>query len=296
MPTNNRDRSLQKSTTLNPKKDQNGSKNDKIDKNLNKNQKTKNVVDVRRTLLKNTIDGSISQFCLAILTQKSEVLQSKVCCACNCLVFLQSFLYQFLVQALPLLPQLLIPVLISIELAGILLTALPFCAITNFISAYRLISRILRFLMLEGFLVICAVISFQVGGKKLPVNTSLQECAIVFIIFGVAVQYFIFGAEMILMVKRLITKHLKKKSLKKDGEVKDGAIKQKMVVGRQNAGIIVYCDPRDDRGDLAELGRKQDPEKVNRPRERFLHRKKISLTSKQFNQKEKEEKISTKNH
>ena len=181
------------------------------------NQRMRNVIQQKferrirynKTIERNRTDETIEQFCVYILKDSEILLKwNKIFLINNWLIMFQMVLYHVLVVALPLLPRLLLPSLIALELVFYLFTIIPFLCVAKFISWFRLFVRTLRFIFFEGFLICCLYLCIQSNNVIKPLDYDIQIYAIILISLGIALEYMALFVHLILRVKYAIYEFL----------------------------------------------------------------------------------------
>ena len=174
----------------------------------------KKVVDVPKTLLRNRRNETLDLFLSSILKNEKVVFHSKICCLSNWFTLVHLAAYHLLIPALPLLPQLLLPVLIIMEIGFFLVSLIPYLAITRFVGWFYFTAKVLRFILLEEFLICCLILCLESKNRRKPLNTKIQELAVLAIIFGLAIDYIVFIVNMIMVIMQAVKGVLNKKKKK----------------------------------------------------------------------------------
>ena len=112
--------------------------------------------------------------------------------------------YQVLVPSLPLLPQLLIPLMMIIELANITLIYFLYFGSHRFINCFTLTAKTSRFVFIEGFLIFSLILCIESNNKRKPLNEHIQTYAVLFNGLGLLSEYIAFAIKITLIIYKKI--------------------------------------------------------------------------------------------
>ena len=175
------------------------------------------MVDVPKTLHKNRRNEAIDLFLSSILRKEKAVFESKICCLSNWLPLVQLGAYHLLIPALPLLPHILLPLLLAMEIGFLMVSVIPYFTIVHHIGWFHLTAKVLRFVFIEIFLGCCLFLCFDSKNRRRALNPKIQEMAILAIIMGLAAEYVVFFVNMVMVITKSIKKLLSKE--KKEGYI-----------------------------------------------------------------------------
>ena len=207
-------------------------------------------IDHEKTLSLNSFNQDVDKFARKMLVEKEEAFSSAIFKINNILNVLHLSIYQIAIPALPYSPFVVLAVLNLTEIGFILATIVPYFLKFRFIPLLELTSKTVRFICMEGFLLICLRIISSSSSRKepLPVNKDIQLWGIYFLLGGMISTYLFTLIKVIVMIMELIKKF---KNEKKNHAI--GSSHQKFII----KGLIVYA-----RKDYSEVQERVSPSSI----------------------------------
>ena len=158
-------------------------------------QKTKEI-DPAKTIEYNQIDRELELFCCSVIKLNQRVYEHSLCRFFNPIILIKMPVYLILIVSLPISPQILLPLLVLLELLAFGFKVIPTLKAGIYVHWMRLLFEILRFISLQGFFTCCTILCYQSENQINPQSESLQTYTMIFISFGVLIEYLGFAGRM----------------------------------------------------------------------------------------------------
>ena len=171
-------------------------------------------IDHKKTiaLYKNNLEVQI--FSKSAIINDKKSFEYSVMNLYNLLEVFKLSIFQVSIASLPFSPTILLCILIHLEAAFYLTTLLPFLCWHRFIGWFEFITMTLKSVSLGGFLTTCFIISATSKRELRPVSNRLQNTALTFLYFAIAIFYIVELTRLIRMFCGLFKKFTNKKTKK----------------------------------------------------------------------------------